>query len=535
VTVDSYGNLWQSDNDDDGNKSCRINYIIEYGNYGYLDEMTRENWSAPRTNIEKEIPIRHWHQNDPGVVPNLLITGAGSPAGILFYEGDLLPQRFQNQMIHCDAGPNVVRAYPIQKEKGGYVAEIEDILKSKYDQWFRPVDITVAPDGSIFVADWYDAGVGGGVAADAVKGRIFRIAPENSSYKTGAREINSIESAIEGLKSPNLSLRYLAWTFLHDAGASSELGLNKLLMQNNPVYRARALWLLAKIPGQTERYIQLALEDKNPDLQIVGIRIARQSDVDLLQILQNTGVDQDIQVLREMAIALHLEKGEKAAEIWSDLAATYQGGDRWFLEALGIGAAKNWDVALQKYLDQYPQHVKSKAGKEIIWRARGQTALPLLTEMIKISDNEDEIDKYFRSFDFHQGNLKNEMQLSLLDSLEYKTNILVLKHLDPEHSISSKKLEKALTWSLEAAKNTEDYIHLVRKYRVKEQEGELWRLAIDTSLGLAVEAMKILLDKNQDISDDFLQNRIWKDLHPHVLVAMGMIGNRKPLICFQTL
>ena len=75
VAVDPYGTLWQSDNDDDGNKGTRINYVMEYGNFGYRDEMTGASWSARRTNMEKEIPLRHWHLNDPGVVPNILQTG----------------------------------------------------------------------------------------------------------------------------------------------------------------------------------------------------------------------------------------------------------------------------------------------------------------------------------------------------------------------------------------------------------------------------------------------------------------------------
>src|SRR5439155_4132544 len=67
VCVDSFGTLWQSDNDDDGNRGVRINYVMEHGNFGYRDEMTGDFWTKPRTNIEKDIPNRHWHQNDPGV------------------------------------------------------------------------------------------------------------------------------------------------------------------------------------------------------------------------------------------------------------------------------------------------------------------------------------------------------------------------------------------------------------------------------------------------------------------------------------
>ena len=95
---DSFGNVWQSDNDDDGNRGVRINYVMENGNYGYVDELTGAAWQTKRPNIEKEIPLRHWHQNDPGVVPNLLQTGAGSPTGILFNEGSGLGAKFQNQI-----------------------------------------------------------------------------------------------------------------------------------------------------------------------------------------------------------------------------------------------------------------------------------------------------------------------------------------------------------------------------------------------------------------------------------------------------
>src|SRR5204862_1346264 len=112
VAVDSFGAVWQSDNDDDGNRGVRINFVMEGGNFGYTDEVTGAGWQSKRTNMEKEIPLRHWHLNDPGVVPNLLQTGAGSPAGICLYEGSLLPSVFRGQIIHCDPGPSVVRAYP---------------------------------------------------------------------------------------------------------------------------------------------------------------------------------------------------------------------------------------------------------------------------------------------------------------------------------------------------------------------------------------------------------------------------------------
>src|ERR1043166_7473571 len=141
VAVDSFGTMWQSDNDDDGNRGVRINYVMEHGNFGYSDEMTGAGWptawekaKAKGANEEQKI-YYEWHQYDPGVVPNLLQTGNGSPCGIIVYEGKLLPEVFRNQLIHCDALPRVVRAYTLQPEGAGYHAGIRNILTTS-DQWF---------------------------------------------------------------------------------------------------------------------------------------------------------------------------------------------------------------------------------------------------------------------------------------------------------------------------------------------------------------------------------------------------------------
>ena len=155
LTIDSYGGLWQSDNDDDGNRGVRVNFLMENGNYGYKDALTGQSWRERRTGWHDEIPKRHWHLNDPGTVPNLLQTGSGSPCGIIVYEDDLLPEIYHNQLIHAEPGHNVVRSYRVTEKGAGYGATIQNLVESR-DDWFRPDDVTVAPDGSLFISDWYD-------------------------------------------------------------------------------------------------------------------------------------------------------------------------------------------------------------------------------------------------------------------------------------------------------------------------------------------------------------------------------------------
>ena len=425
VAVDSFGTLWQSDNDDDGNRGVRINYVMEYGNYGYVDEMTGEGWptawskAKAKGAAEESKVFYEWHQYDPGVVPNLLHTGAGSPTGMILYEGQLLPEPLRHQMIHCDALPRVVRAYPTQADGAGYRASIHNILTTD-DQWFRPVDVCAAPDGSLYVADWNDAGVGGHYMADqnveTMTGRIYRLAPAGNRPSVPKLNLATTAGCIEALKSPNLSTRYLAWTKLHELKGRAEGSLRKLWKQDNePHLRARALQLLARIPGRENKYIKAALQDSNPDLRVAGLRIARQLKYNVLSAVQALCHDASPQVRRECAIALRHDSSPDAAKLWAELAKEYDGRDRWYLEALGVGADRQWDRFLDAWLAAVNQQWDTPAGREIVWRSRSPKTPALLVKIIQDKSlTESDREHYFRSLDFISGPEKEAALLELL-------------------------------------------------------------------------------------------------------------------------
>ena len=415
VTFDSYGGLWQSDNDDDGNKGVRINYVLEFGNYGYKDEFTGAGWQQKRENLEQEIPLRHWHLNDPGVVPNLIQTGAGSPTGIVFYEGSLLPKQFHNQPIHCDAGPNVCRAYISTKDGAGYKAEMVNILHGARDNWFRPSDVCTAPDGSIFVADWYDPGVGGHNQQEIDKGRIFRVAPPGHSYKPPKFDFSKTEDCIEALKNPNLSVRHLAFTSLQKKGHDAEDAIETLIEKtDDPRVKARAIWVLGKIDGEGEEAVEIATKDSNPDIRIVGIRLARQLGMDVTKL--GLAKDSAPEVRRELAIALRHSKSPDAPKVWAELASQHDGKDRWYLEALGIGAGLNWDACLSAWLDKVGSNWNTPAGRDIVWRSRSKQTPALLAKLLlDDTTSADEQPRYLRAFDFLTGPEKDAALKSLLE------------------------------------------------------------------------------------------------------------------------
>ena len=418
LAVDSFGTVWQSDNDDDGNQGVRINYVMEGGNFGYSDEMTGAGWGQKRTGWESEIPKRHWHLNDPGVVPNFVQTGAGAPTGIAVYEGDLLPAVFRGQVVHCDAGPRVVRAYPATKDGAGYAGTVTDILTSA-DDWFRPSDVAVGPDGALFVADWNDSGVGGHFMADqkleTMTGRIYRVAPKGNRPTVPKLDLKSAKGAVAALRSPNHETRYLAWNALHEMGGKASKELKKAWNGTEPRQRARALQLLARIKGNELKQVTEALKDTDSDIRVAGLRLARELGLDVIALAGPLVDDPSPQVRREVAIALRGSSAPAAPALWAKLAARHDGKDRWYLEALGIGADRQWDAYLGAYLAAVGERWDTPAGRDVVWRSRSKQTPALLVKMITDKKTtEPEKQRYLRAFDFINGPEKDAALLQLL-------------------------------------------------------------------------------------------------------------------------
>jgi len=422
LCVDSFGTVWQSDNDDDGNRGVRINYVMEFGNFGYTDEVTGAGWNdgwkkaQAKGASESERPYYHWHQYDPGVVPNLLQTGNGSPTGILLYEGKLLPEVFRNQIIHCEPGSRVVRAYPLQNSGAGYTATIENLLSTE-ETWFRPSDVCVGPDGSLLIADWNDAGVGGHNMADqkleTMTGRVYLLAPKGYKYSAPKLNLSSSAGCVQALQSPNQATRYLAWTKLHEMQGSAERDLLRVWNDSEPRMRARALHLLARIKGREQKYVETALKDSNSDIRITGLRLARELKMDLIPYVKHLASDSSPQVRRECALALRHSESPEAPKLWAALAQKHDGKDRWYLEALGIGADKQENKFFDAWLAQVGNNWSTPGGRDIVWRSRASKAPALLVKLITDpATAAPDRDHYMRALDFIKG---PEKEAALLD------------------------------------------------------------------------------------------------------------------------
>jgi putative membrane-bound dehydrogenase-like protein len=511
VAVDSFGTMWQSDNDDDGNKGVRINYVMEYGNYGYTDEMTGAGWRTKRTNMETEIPKQHWYQNDPGSMPNLLQTGGGSPTGILINESPALGPQFENQMIHCDAGPRAVRAYPVRNDGAGYSATMVDILTSE-DPWYRVADVGIAPDGSLIVADWYDAGVGGHNMADNTKGnlrgRIYRVAPTGKKLNAPKLDFSSAKGCIGALQSPNRAAMYIAWRKLAAMGAKAEQELAALWKESaNPRMRARALALLVQLPEKRAAYLKAGLGDQNSDIRIAAIRLTAllaktaKFDTSVLeedkQLVGALMKDPNPQVRRQIATALHGAKD--IAKLWAALAMQHDGKDRWYLEALGIGAAGNEDECFDAWFAMAGGNWNTPAGRDIIWRLRSAKSAAYLAKLIE-DENVAAAEKprYLRAFDFlpkSSGKTKALVELATTGKAADDLAREALVRLKGTDLNAEPSVAAALQATVEKAKGTPQFVELVRDFGLKKQGSALLDTALKLSADpIAVDAVRLIFD-----------------------------------------
>jgi putative membrane-bound dehydrogenase-like protein len=372
LALDSFGNIWQTDNDDDGNAWVRLNYVMEGGNFGYWGPGGR-SWREDRGT--------HFHSELPGVVPNVLRLGAGAPCGLIVYEGRLLPRQYRGHLIHAEAGRRSINTYFIQPEGAGYTAKVETTV-SAADPWFRPSDVCVAPDGSVFISDWYDPGVGGHHMVDTKRGRIYRLAPPGHKPQKPLVDLSSPSGLAEAFASPAQSVRSLAYAQLKEQGAAALPVLQGLLGSNDPILKARALWLMGGIPGHGEAAVRAALEDVDSNFRMLALRILRRYHADLSAGIRLLAKDPSPQVRREVAVALRELPAEQALDPLVVLCRKYDGKDRWMLEALGV-AARGKENALYPLLREvFPSEWSSRLG-QLLWEFRPSQALPDLISWFK--------------------------------------------------------------------------------------------------------------------------------------------------------
>ncbi|MHC5536983.1 PVC-type heme-binding CxxCH protein, partial [Singulisphaera rosea] len=219
-----------------------------------------------------------------GFGPEMVAHDHGSTAidGATYYAADQFPEAYRGTLFLGNVMTNRINHDRIEwhgsSPKG---IEQPDFLWSE-DNWFRPVDIELGPDGALYVADFYNRIIGHyevpltHPGRDHDHGRIWRIIYRGPDGKGKAvaprREIAtaSTDDLIDELGHPNLFVRTLATNRLvlrEDYRIDPRLV--SIVSSDGEVWqRVHALWSLQRRGTLTDDLLEKAAADPARELRV---------------------------------------------------------------------------------------------------------------------------------------------------------------------------------------------------------------------------------------------------------------------------
>ncbi len=396
-TITSFGDVFQNDNDDP--PACRTTFLIEYGNLGFASRDGKRTWNADKR-PGQNVPTAEWRQDDPFTIPSGDVYGGGSPTGIVSYEGDAFGEKWRGALFSCEPGRNTVFGYFPKLQGAGYALDRFDFVTTNVEKkfegvdfkggtnsitgeiktYFRPSDVTVGPDGAIYVADWFDPRVGGHQDLDdKTVGAIYRIAPKGFKSVIPQFDLNTTEGQITALKSPTINVRASGFIRLKAQGAAAIPAVTALLADANPFIRARAIYLLAQLGTTGVATVEKQLTSADAQTRVVAYRALRRAGQPYLAHAAKLATDTSAAVRREVATSLRDVPFAAARDVLLALARGYDGSDRSYLAAWGIGATdKEADLyaAMAAAQTEKDPLKWTSAYAQLVWRLTPADAAP---------------------------------------------------------------------------------------------------------------------------------------------------------------
>jgi putative heme-binding domain-containing protein len=258
--------------------------------------------------------------------------GQPKHSGLDVISGRHLPESWEGSLITNDYRANRINRFVLDEQGSGFTSEqAEDILWSNHVA-FRPVDITVGPDGAIYIADWYNPIIQHGEVdfrderRDLERGRIWRLqATDRPLVNPPDLTEASINDLFEALMLPEQWTRSQARQVLKERDRDEVTGelqswwqsLDRSL-ENYEHHLLEALWVFqAHDVIQIDLLEQLLIaENHNARAAAARVLYYWQDRVpDFLDYLSNLVRDPHPMVRREAVIALRHHPSADAAGI----------------------------------------------------------------------------------------------------------------------------------------------------------------------------------------------------------------------------
>jgi len=180
------------------------------------------------------------------------------PQAFTIYEGGLFGENLAGRIVAPNSLHNLVWSSRLERNGSTYRTVDEANLVETGDRWFRPVYAGLAPDGAVYMADWYDSRLSHVRPVDdwhKTSGRVYRLQPKDVSpvYEEGDLSKRPAEELISLFSHPNRMIRRRAVLELGWRGdASVRDQLITMIDDAEGVQTLEALWAINLLGGLTE-------------------------------------------------------------------------------------------------------------------------------------------------------------------------------------------------------------------------------------------------------------------------------------------
>lgn len=293
-----------------------------------------------------------------------------SASGITIYRGTAYPEKYHGNVFVGDVGGNLVHRKTLQPNGATFVAvradENTEFIRST-DNWFRPVNFTNAPDGTLHMLDMYretiehpwsipeDIKAHLDLESGRDRGRIYRIVPPG--YKPLPKpKLSQASTAelVQTLENPNSWWRETAHRLLFERQDQAAVEpLRKLVRSSSsPLARMHALYSLAGLGVLTADDVKAGLQDASPRVREHAAKLAEPmlDSADIQELVLKLANDDDPKVRLQVAFSLGQAPSEVAATGLAAIAKR-DGADVWFRTAVLSSVANSADAMLTKLVE----------------------------------------------------------------------------------------------------------------------------------------------------------------------------------------